>query len=236
MIGRLLVPDVWFYGLVGLGVGVLLRCAGHWLLQRRAKQENSLPLALAPAPRPPCSPAPPPRWMALVTGTGFSALWLRYGPSTQTVVVSAYFGILLLIFVLDIEHRWVPNVLLLPTALLALAVSVFTRDPPLLSALLGGIAGFVWFYLMAMACRSALGAGDVKLAGVIGLMTGFPGVLTALTLGILIGGGGAALLLISGQKTCKSYIPYAPFLVTGAFLTLVFGTQIVSEFSSLSGR
>ena len=171
----------------------------------------------------------------MVTGTGFVALWLRYGLAAQTVIISVYLSIFLLIVVLDIMHRWVPNALLFPTAMLALAVSLLTAHPSLTSALLGGLAGFVWFYLMAIIYRGALGAGDVKLAGLIGLMIGFPGVLMALAIGISMGGSVAAFLLMSGQKTRKSYMPYAPFLVAGALLKLIFGKQITSRLASLYG-
>ncbi len=223
------------YGFVGVVVGILLNCAGCWLLQRRASKQDLPFLLLSPVSQPPCSSAPLPRWMVVVSGAGFVGLWVKYGASVQTIIISGYFSVFLLIFVLDIAYRWVPNALLLPTAVLVLSVSVLTGQPPLVRALLGGVVGFVWFYLIAIAYRGALGAGDVKLAGLIGLMTGFPGVVTALTLGILVGGGSAALLLISGRTTRKSYIPYAPFLITGALLTLVFGTQLTPQLSSFSG-
>lgn len=215
------------YGLVGLAVGVLLHHAGCRLLQRRAGQPD---LSLEPMPG-----LPPSRWLAVTTGAGFAILWLRFGPSWQTVLISVYFSVFVLIFALDIAQRWVPNVLLLPAAILALLASALSGRPPLSSALLGGAVGFMWFYLIAMAYRGALGAGDVKLAGLIGLVTGFPGVLMALAVGILVGGGVAGLLLVSGKKRRKSYIPYAPFLVSGAVYTLVFGAQHMPVFSSLVG-
>ena len=223
------------YGFVGVVVGVFLNWAGCWLLQRRAREQDSPILLFTPSPQPLGSSAPLSRWMVVMGGAGFAGLWVMYGASVQTIVISGYFSVFLLIFALDITYRWVPNALLWPTAVLVLTVSVLTGQPPLVRALLGGVVGFVWFYLIAIAYRGALGAGDVKLAALIGLMTGFPGVVTALTLGILFGGSSAALLLISGQKTRKSYIPYAPFLVTGALLTLVFGAQLSLGLSGLSG-
>lgn len=219
--------NAWLYGCVGIVAGLLLGLIRRWLLLpsgRRLKPHlESIRLSRLDV------------LLAVTTGAGFAASWAEYGTSPQTVIMSTYFGIFLLILVLDITHRWIPNVLLLPAAVLALVISVLTGHPPLDKALLGGTAGFLWFYLMAVAYRGALGAGDVKLAGLIGLMTGFPGVFVALTIGIVIGGVTAALLLVFGWKTPKSYIPYAPFLVAGALVTLVFGTQILSQFARLSG-
>ena len=222
-----LTPGTCLYGLLGMAVGMLLNLASSRLLQRRARQQDA---GLVPA-----SPAPLPRLTAIVAGVGFAGLWAMYGPSLQMAIISAYFSIFLLIFVLDIAHRWVPNALILPTAGLVLIVSVVTGRPPLTSTLVGGAVGFAWFFLIAIAYRGALGAGDVKLAGLIGLMTGFPNVIMALTLGILVGGVAAALLLLSGKKARRSYIPYAPFLVTGALCTLLFGAQFLSGLSSMSG-
>jgi prepilin signal peptidase PulO-like enzyme (type II secretory pathway) len=66
-----------------------------------------------------------------------------------------------------------------------------------------------------------MGAGDVKLAALIGLMVGFPRVLWALALGVLAGGVTSILLLLFRLRGLKSYIPYAPFLCSGAIITLV---------------
>ena len=61
-----------------------------------------------------------------------------------------------------------------------------------------------------------MGMGDVKLAGVIGLMVGYPLVLPALLGGIILGGLAAALLLITKRATRKTAIAYAPYLCVGA--------------------
>jgi leader peptidase (prepilin peptidase)/N-methyltransferase len=67
-----------------------------------------------------------------------------------------------------------------------------------------------------------MGAGDVKLAALIGVVMGFPQVLWALTLGVLAGGLGAVVVLASGKGGLKSYIPYGPFLCLGAVLVLLY--------------
>jgi leader peptidase (prepilin peptidase)/N-methyltransferase len=92
--------------------------------------------------------------------------------------------------------------------------------PSLPSALLGGAAGLVGFFLIALLGRGKMGMGDVKLAGVIGLATGWPGVLYALVFGIVAGGLGAVLLILAGRAGRKSYIAYAPYLSLGALAVL----------------
>jgi prepilin signal peptidase PulO-like enzyme (type II secretory pathway) len=83
--------------------------------------------------------------------------------------------------------------------------------------------------------RNALGWGDVKLAFLIGMMTGFPQVLQALTLGILLGGLAAGLLLLTRVRRPKEYMPYAPYLAAGSILTLLRGQSIAAWYGTLIG-
>ncbi|HIC90327.1 MAG TPA: prepilin peptidase, partial [Anaerolineae bacterium] len=182
----------------------------------------SLPELLLPRHCPACRAVDRrPLWVALTSAFLNSYLWHRFGVSLQLVFIGAYTVVLLLILVIDIEHRLVLNRVLASAALLALIGSWIVGVPDLLHALLGGVIGFGIFLVIALAKPGGMGGGDVKLAGLIGLITGYPLVLVALFLGIVAGGVGAALLLVSGQVRKGSYVPYAPFLTLGAWLTLL---------------
>jgi len=85
----------------------------------------------------------------------------------------------------------------------------------------GGAAGFGLFFLIAIIGRGKMGAGDVKLAGVIGLMLGFPAAITALVIGIFLGGAAAVVLLVTRRAGRKTYIAYAPYLALGALVMLL---------------
>ena len=64
--------------------------------------------------------------------------------------------------------------------------------------------------------------GDAKLAGLLGLMVGFPGILFALLAGVIAGGLAALILLISGRAKRGQTFAFVPYLVLGAWLTLFF--------------
>ncbi len=85
----------------------------------------------------------------------------------------------------------------------------------------GGAAGLGLFLVLALIQRRGMGMGDVKLAGMIGLLLGYPEVLNALLLGILLGGIVAAGLLIARRVSRRGTIAYAPFLSAGAIVTLL---------------
>jgi len=151
----------------------------------------------------------------------FAYGWHLFGPSPRLWLASLYMVIFGLIFVIDLEHRLVLNRVVLGGAVLALAGSLLWGWPPFAEALLGGAVGFALFLLIALAKPGGIGMGDVKLAGLIGLMIGFPNVLVALLIGIIAGGIGALVLLLSRRVHWGSYLPYAPFLVTGAMVVLL---------------
>ena len=122
--------------------------------------------------------------------------------------------------VIDFEHHRVLNIMLAPAAIVVAGLSLLPGAPQPLDMLLGGVVGFGVFLLLAIVGRGALGMGDVKLAGVVGMMVGYPGVLTALTIGAILGAVGALVLLASRRATRKTAIAYAPYLAVGAMITL----------------
>lgn len=151
-------------------------------------------------------------------------------------LVLAYFT---LVSVIDIEHRVVMHAVSIAGALLLGAIG-FSRHG-LVDTLLGGLAGFGFmlaiYYLgdglgrlMARLRKepweeTALGFGDVNLAGVIGLLMGWPGVIAALFVGMLAAAlySGAYLLVTMARRKYHPFasIPYAPFLCLGATLMVL---------------
>lgn len=160
----------------------------------------------------------------------FAYLWQRFGPSWRLLVLASYCSFLLLIAVIDLRHRLILNVLIYPAAVVALLLRFVPPGEDALTTLLGGAVGLTFFSLVALLRRGDMGAGDVKLAALIGLMVGFPQVLWALTLGILAGGVVALFLLLTHLKELKSYMPYAPFLCLGAAVTLVYNPSLPIPF------
>lgn len=78
----------------------------------------------------------------------------------------------------------------------------------------------------------AMGGGDVKLAAFVGLVTGYPLVIEAIVLTILIGAAVSLALLIVRARSLDDYVPYGPFLVAGGIITLLWGYRIAEWFLS----
>lgn len=152
--------------------------------------------------------------------------------------VLVYFA---LVVVIDIEHRVVMHPVSIAGALGMGAIGLLRHG--LVPTLLGGLAGFAlmlalyvagdWLGRLLARLRkqpweeTALGFGDVNLAGVIGLLIGWPGVLPALFTGILIAGvyslGLVLVSLLRGRYALFASIPYAPFMCLGAMTVVALG-------------
>jgi leader peptidase (prepilin peptidase)/N-methyltransferase len=147
--------------------------------------------------------------------------WRVGGDPLRLLLYACYAWLLLTVLVIDLEHRLVLNVIMGPAAIFALAAGLLPGGLTPVQVVLGGALAFAGFFIIAVIGRGAMGMGDVKLAGVIGLITGYPAVLPALLAGILLGGLGAATLMLLRRATRKTAIAYAPYLSLGALAVLV---------------
>jgi prepilin signal peptidase PulO-like enzyme (type II secretory pathway) len=214
---------MWLALVLGVVIGVILNiCADRLPRSAAIKPSGSRHIA---------------RWAVLSVLSAALCAYLErsLGWSSAFAIQAAYCGLLLLIAVIDLEHSLVPNVLVGCGLALALGLNVWHPALGLGTALLGAAVGGAIFVLLALVRRNALGWGDVKLAFLIGMMTGFPWVLQALILGILLGGLGAGLLLLTRVRGPKEYMPYAPYLAAGSIITLLRGQSIVAWYGTLIG-
>lgn len=164
----------------------------------------------------------------VITAVMFGFLAWTYGLSPQLCMALVYACIFLIVFVTDVEHGLILDVVTYPGMVLAFVFAFFWPHSGwpgmgVLSALVGGAIGFLLMLAPYLLSRDGMGGGDVKLAALIGLATGFPQVLVALTLAIIPAGFLAVILLASRRTTRKQAIPFGPFLATAAMVTLLWG-------------
>jgi leader peptidase (prepilin peptidase)/N-methyltransferase len=93
----------------------------------------------------------------------------------------------------------------------------------LVRALLAGGAVFAVSVAVAAVSPAALGFGDVKLLGLLGLVLGWAGwgvLLAGIFLGLLTGAIGSLVLVAAGRAGWRTALPFAPPLLVGAVLAL----------------
>ncbi len=166
----------------------------------------------------------------------FALLYNFYSDQLVKLMLASFFtSVLLLVTVTDLEHRLIPNRAILPAIAIAALASPLWFGPGWYLALLGGLIGYSFFWLAVVLGnkflgRGAMGWGDVRLAAFVGLITGVPGVLTALVVTILAGGVITFVLLLTRIVNLRSGIPYGPFICLGGFITMLYGQQIMNRF------
>lgn len=91
------------------------------------------------------------------------------------------------------------------------------------------------FWFIRVASRGGMGAGDVKLAAVLGLYLGPRATPLALFAAAIVGGGVAALLLATGKRSRGDELPFGPFLALGGLLAWFWGDEMVAAYLRWSG-
>ena len=160
--------------------------------------------------------------LILASAAVFAYVWQRSGMTWESLRLVGCYGFLVVIALIDLKFRRVPNRLVYPAGAIALLYQGLLSPSTLLPALLGGGMAFAIFYLTAWLRPGELGGGDVKLATLIGISFGFPRVVWALLVGAGLGGAAAVGLIFILRQSAKSRIPYAPFLCLGAWVALVY--------------
>ena len=162
-----------------------------------------------------------------LTAALFAAVAVQTGMSPEVWPGLALMTLLVAVSAIDIEHRIVPNRLLVPAAAAALALWALA-DPGRMPENLIAAAGAGGFLLVAaVAYPAGMGMGDVKLAAVMGLFLGravAPALFVGFAAGALVG---VVMMALQGAAARKQGIPFAPFLALGGIVGQLFGAEIV---------
>jgi leader peptidase (prepilin peptidase) / N-methyltransferase len=180
-----------------------------------------------------CGVAIPVRYPAveLATALLMAACALRFGLSWDTLVASFFCASLVAVSATDLEHRIIPNRIVLPAAALVLAAQTILHPSP--EWALGALGASGFLLVAAIAYPAGMGMGDVKLALLLGAMTG-SAVPVALMVGMLAALVPSAVLLARhGSKARKMGIPFGPFLALGGAVALFAGDALVDAYLGL---
>ena len=135
---------------------------------------------------------------------------------------------LLSAFVIDYKLQIIPNRLNLTMFEIGLVIAFLygLSDVAItINMALGMLAGGGIFLLItliggAIYGKEAMGFGDVKLMGALGLYFGLSNIIAVTLLSFLIGALLSIILLATKIKKMDEYIPFGPFIVIGAFICI----------------
>lgn len=170
---------------------------------------------------------------------GHAGLWvLTYLVIGLEWVLPAFLwfaSVTLVLILTDLDHHRIPNRILFPgyvagIVLLAGGAMLDGETVRLIPAAVGSLGYFAVLFVVALAARGGFGFGDVKLAALLGLFTGYGGVgsaAVALFLGIFIGGLVAVVLLVTRRRDRKAEIAFGPPMIVGAWIAIPYGPELM---------
>ena len=167
----------------------------------------------------------------LATGLLVAGCVLRFGLSGRAAVAAFFCAVLVAVSAVDLEHRIIPNRIVLPAAALVLAAQTALAPSPEWAIAAFGASGFL--LLAALLYPAGMGMGDVKLALLMGAALG-----RTVPVALLLGMAAAmvpAIVLIArhGTRARKMGIPFGPFLALGSVAALFAGERLLDAYLSL---
>lgn len=143
---------------------------------------------------------------------------------TRIIIKGLIFAYLVYLSVIDIKGRRVKNksliFLLLPVTVSIVLDVICGSYTALISSVLGGVVGFGVMLLVSLITHNGIGGGDIKLAGLLGLVLGLKGTLLFLLAASFIGSV-YGLVKSAVKKDKKVDMPFVPFMTVGYILPAV---------------
>ena len=171
----------------------------------------------------------------LLIGLLWAVVTLKFGLVAELPAYLALVTVLVILSATDLEHRRIPNKILGPATILAvvflLIAAAARSDFTLLGrAAIGGALYGLPMFAIGLAAPAAMGFGDIKLAGYLGLHLGWLGlgvVGVGAFLGFFIGAAIGVGLIVAGRKGRKDFIPFGPSMALGALIAVFFGRALL---------
>ncbi|MGC8498550.1 MAG: prepilin peptidase [Acidimicrobiales bacterium] len=183
------------------------------------------------------------RYPLVESGTAltFALVAWRIGPHPQLAAFLVCAASLLALALIDVEHLRLPTRVVYPASILVIALLL--GSSALLDqwhrSLIGALCALAWLTLFGaihLASPRALGAGDVRLAPLLGFALGWLSV-GAVVVGFfvanLVGSIVGVALLSAHRLERRQPIPYGVFLAIGAGVAILFTPQILSPWPAL---
>ena len=178
----------------------------------------------------------------LATGILFALAAWEFGLSLEAVLFAALFWVLVVLTVIDLEHKLLPNRIVYPAFVVGwvgLTVAALVDGEPdrLVDAAIGAAVFGGFFFVVAFIYPAGMGGGDIKLAFVLGTFLGYAGGLAAVAVGMFLAFflgalGGVAVMMFSSAGR-KTKVPFGPFLATGAVIATFTGEWIADSYLDL---
>ena len=179
----------------------------------------------------------------LVTAILFFVIWQKYQINIDIVDIARYslpvtryveiirdwlfVCILIIVFIYDLRWQLILDKITLPAMVIALGFNLFLGAGWQNLLLAAGIGGGFFLAQYLISRGRWVGGGDIRLGALMGLMLGWPQILTALFLAYVSGAIIGVGLLVARKKQWSSQVPFGTFLSAATVVALLWGEKIL---------
>jgi leader peptidase (prepilin peptidase)/N-methyltransferase len=161
-----------------------------------------------------------------------------FGMTWSAAAYGILYSALVVVAGTDLSHKVIPNAITFPGIVLGLLSAATILPLGLLNGLLGVLVGGGILWLLAWASpylfgKEGMGGGDIKLLAMIGALLGWKPALMTIMVGSFLGSLVGVGLIAAKVIRREDYIPFGPFLVCGARVSLFFGQSLLDWYRDL---
>lgn len=162
------------------------------------------------------------------TALMFLAVYLTYGLTWQSAFYLIVFSALIVIFVYDLKTQYILDIFSWPLLIICVAFGWYFASLNLTEVIYGMLSGAgILAVLVAISKEKWMGMGDILIGAAIGAMLGYPRSVVFIFLSFVLGSIFGLVLIGMKKKGIKDAVPFAPFMITAAFIALIWGGYIV---------
>jgi leader peptidase (prepilin peptidase)/N-methyltransferase len=171
---------------------------------------------------------------------GYLAILFTFGLSWTAALYALLFSALIVVAGTDLTHKMIPNVITIPGMVVGLLGAMTVLPVGVINSVIGFTVGGGILWLLAWLSpylfgKEGMGGGDIKLLAMIGAFLGWKPALLTIMIGSLTGSVIGISMIALGIIKRDDYIPFGPFLVLGALLSMFFAQPLLDWYQGLLG-
>ncbi len=168
-----------------------------------------------------------------LTGGLFAFSYWQLDFQVELITALLLMSMLMIIFVSDITYMIIPNKILLFFLPFLLILRIIHPLDPWYDAIIGGVVGYTLIAIIIIVSKGGMGAGDMKLFGVLGIIFGISNTMLSFLIAAFLGAIIGSILILLKRLKKKQPIPFGPYIVVGAIITYFYGSKIIQLYFNL---
>ena len=168
----------------------------------------------------------------LLNGILYLLIFINYVLSLHFILYAVFASLLIVISIIDLKTKTIPDGLNLFGGIFTVLLGIYLFRGSYLYHLYGFLFGFLLFLIIAV-ITNAMGGGDIKLMGVLGLLFGLEGIIFTTVLSFIYGAVISVILIVSGKASRKDFIPFGPFISLAALTYILIGNVILDLYFNI---